>query len=97
MIVLLANKYLFDFIRENIYKSLDGDLICIKNICIVNQYATNSKDGMGGRHYYISKSLVKQGFNVTIVSASFSHVKEEELKQTVYFKLVTEMVSDIYG
>ena len=58
-----------------------------KNICIVNQYATTPKDGMGGRHYYISKSLVKQGFNVTIVSASFSHVKRRGIKTNSLFQV----------
>ncbi|EKT4485821.1 glycosyltransferase family 4 protein [Shewanella algae] len=45
-----------------------------KVIWIINQYSSTPKTGIGGRHFYLSKELVKQGFEVYLVNASFSHV-----------------------
>lgn len=44
-----------------------------KNILIINEYAGSLDYGMTFRHYYLGKEFVKQGNNVTIVTASYSH------------------------
>jgi glycosyltransferase involved in cell wall biosynthesis len=45
-----------------------------KSVWIVNQYATTPDIGMGGRHYYLSKELVKQGYEVFLIFASYHHL-----------------------
>lgn len=45
-----------------------------KNIWIINEYAGSPYHGMEFRHYYLSKELIKQGYDITIISASYSHL-----------------------
>lgn len=44
-----------------------------KNILIINEYAGSLEYGMTFRHYYLAKKFVKQGYDTTIVTASYSH------------------------
>ena len=46
----------------------------MKSIWIINEYAGSPYHGMVFRHYYLSKELLKLGYNVTIISASYSHL-----------------------
>lgn len=43
-------------------------------IWIINQYATTPDTGIGGRHYYLSKALLKRGYKVYVVSAGYTHL-----------------------
>ncbi len=45
-----------------------------KTIWIINDYAGSPYHGMEFRHYYIAKELVKKGYKVYIISASYSHL-----------------------
>jgi len=45
-----------------------------KVIWIINQYASTPEVGMGGRHFYLARELVKQGYVVYVVTASFTHL-----------------------
>jgi glycosyltransferase involved in cell wall biosynthesis len=45
-----------------------------KTLWIINEYAGSPYHGMEFRHYYLSKELVKRGYNVYIITASFSHL-----------------------
>jgi glycosyltransferase involved in cell wall biosynthesis len=45
-----------------------------KTIWIINEYAGSLYHGMEYRHYYLGKELVKRGYKVYIISASYSHV-----------------------
>jgi glycosyltransferase involved in cell wall biosynthesis len=45
-----------------------------KSIWIINEYAGSPYHGMEFRHYYLGKELVKLGYDVTIITASFSHL-----------------------
>lgn len=45
-----------------------------KTIWLINQYASTPTTGMGGRHYCLARELAKQGHNVTLVAASYSHI-----------------------
>jgi len=45
-----------------------------KNVWIINEYAGSSRHGMEFRHYYLSKELAKLGYQVTIISATYSHL-----------------------
>jgi len=47
----------------------------MRNIWIINEYA-GSPHYYGGqtRHYYLARELVKKGYNVYIISASYSHL-----------------------
>lgn len=45
-----------------------------KNILIINQYASTPEAGIGGRHYYMAREMAKQGHNVCVVAASYTHI-----------------------
>ena len=45
-----------------------------KHITIINQYIGSPYHGMEYRHYYLAKNLIKQGYTVTLVSGSYSHL-----------------------
>ena len=61
--------------------------IIMKNILIINQYASTLETGMGGRQYYFARELVKKGHNVTLIAASFHHLlRSPVLKKSVYNK-----------
>jgi len=44
-----------------------------KTIWIINDYAGSPYHGMVFRHYYLAKEWVKKGYNVYIISATYSH------------------------
>lgn len=52
------------------------------NVLLINHYAGSNEYGMEYRAYYLAKEWVKQGNEVTIVAASFSHLrlKNPEIK-----------------
>lgn len=45
-----------------------------KKLLIINEYAGSPYHGMEFRHYCIGKELVKKGYDVTIISSSYSHL-----------------------
>ena len=45
-----------------------------KSVWFVNDYAGSRYHGMEFRNYYFAKELVKMGYKVTIITASFSHL-----------------------
>lgn len=45
-----------------------------KHIWIINEYAGSPFYGMEYRHYYLAKELIKLGYKVTIISATYSHL-----------------------
>jgi len=45
-----------------------------KTLWIINEYAGSLYHGMEFRHYYLGKELVKRGYNVYIITASYSHL-----------------------
>lgn len=51
-----------------------------KTIWIINQYASTPETGMGGRHYYFAKELAKQGHNVYLIAASYTHILHKPAK-----------------
>ena len=54
-----------------------------KTIWIFNEYAGSPYHGMEYRHYYIGKELINRGYDVYIISASYSHLfsKMPEVKR----------------
>src|SRR5690625_2460149 len=44
----------------------------MKNIVIINHHASIPKYGGGGRHHQFAEELSKRGYNITLVSSSFS-------------------------
>lgn len=50
-------------------------IICMisKEVLIINQYSSTLEYGFGGRHYYLSKELVKLGFKVTLIMSANHH------------------------
>ena len=53
-----------------------------KVVWIVNQYIGSKDHGMGFRHYYLAKELVKLGYKVWNITGGYSHLlaKEPKLK-----------------
>jgi glycosyltransferase involved in cell wall biosynthesis len=45
------------------------------NILLINHYAGSNVHGMEYRPYYLAKEWVKSGHNVTIIAASYSHIR----------------------
>ncbi len=45
-----------------------------KTIWIINQYAGSAFHGMEGRHYYLAKEFINAGYEVLIISGSYSHL-----------------------
>jgi glycosyltransferase involved in cell wall biosynthesis len=58
-----------------------------KNIWIINEYAGSPYHGMEFRHYYLGKELIKLGYDVTIITASYSHLFKNPPKVENDFKL----------
>ena len=56
-----------------------------KNIWLINQYASTPETGMGGRHYYLARELARQGHNVYLIAAGYTHLlrKPPELSDPV--------------
>lgn len=54
-----------------------------KEIWIINEYAGSPYHSMTFRHYYLAQELIKEGYQVTIFTSSFSHYK---LKQHLEVK-----------
>lgn len=48
------------------------------NILVINHYAGSSELGMEFRPYYMSREWVKQGHNVLIVGATYSHLRKQQ-------------------
>ncbi|MBU8880778.1 glycosyltransferase family 4 protein [Bacillus sp. FJAT-29790] len=50
------------------------------NILLINHYAGSKYHGMEYRPYYLAREWVKLGHNVTIIAASYSHVRNVQPK-----------------
>ena len=64
------------------------------NILLINHYVGSPKYGMEYRPYYIAREWVKTGHNVTIVGASFSHLRSQN--PVVQQSLTGEIVDGIH-
>lgn len=64
-----------------------------KNIWIINQYAGSPLHGMEYRHYYLAKEFVKMGFEVTIISGSYSHLYSNQPQINEQFTV--QMIDEI--
>lgn len=60
------------------------------NIILINHYAGSNIHGMEFRPYYLAREWVKMGHNVTIIAASFSHLRQKNLD----ISSITEEVID---
>lgn len=45
-----------------------------KHLWIINEYAGSPYHGMTYRHYYLAKALIKQGYEVSIITSAYSHL-----------------------
>jgi|LSQX01.2.fsa_nt_gb glycosyltransferase involved in cell wall biosynthesis len=61
------------------------------NILLINHYAGSPQHGMEFRPYYMAREWVQAGHNVTIVAASFSHLRSQN---PAIDNVVTEEVID---
>ena len=57
------------------------------NILYINHYAGSISMGMEFRPYYLAKEWLKQGHNVRIVGASFSHLRSKNPQVTQDFEI----------
>lgn len=51
----------------------------MKNVWLINHYATSMYENKGGRHYWFAKELIKKGYNVTIICSNQFHEKNEAI------------------
>lgn len=60
----------------------------MKNVWIINQYLTTPQlNGDGHRHYYLAKEFEKKGYDVTLITSSFSHIGNRNNSFKGLFKL----------
>ena len=60
-----------------------------KNIWIINQYLTTPKlNGNGYRHSYLADHFVNMGYDVTLITSSFSHVPRKDYRFKGLFKVL---------
>lgn len=50
------------------------------NILLINHYAGSPNHGMEYRPYYMAREWIREGHDVTIVAASFSHLRSQQPK-----------------
>jgi glycosyltransferase involved in cell wall biosynthesis len=62
-------------------------------IWIINQYATTPGTGIGGRHYYLAQELATQGYNVSVIAASYTHLmrKSPEVKSRISIERIDQI------
>jgi glycosyltransferase involved in cell wall biosynthesis len=65
-----------------------------ETIWIINQYASTPETGMGGRHFYFASELVKQGYTVYLIAASYTHLLHHPPPVTKSFTI--ELVDGIH-
>ena len=65
------------------------------NILLINHYAGSPQYGMEYRPYYLAREWVKVGHKVTIVGASFSHLRRKQPK--VNGNISEELLSEFVG
>lgn len=53
-----------------------------KTIWIINQYASTTETGIGGRHFYLAQELAKQGHKVYVIASSANHLLHTAPKLT---------------
>ncbi|MFD0964598.1 glycosyltransferase family 4 protein [Pseudofulvibacter geojedonensis] len=59
-----------------------------KNIWLINQYlCTPELNGDGHRHSFLAEEFIKNGYDVTLITSSFSHVPKRENKFKGLFKI----------
>ena len=63
------------------------------NILLINHYAGSPQYGMEYRPYYLAREWIKEGHTVTIVSASFSHLRSKQ--PIVNRNISKELIDDI--
>ena len=58
-----------------------------KTVWIINQYASTPSTGIGGRHFYLARELVKQGYAVYVIVSSANHLLREPVSFDAPFKM----------
>lgn len=61
-----------------------------KTFWIINQYSSTPENGMGGRHYYLAREMVKRGHQVYVIAAGYTHLlrKPVEMKQAFKVQMI---------
>lgn len=58
-----------------------------KNVWLINQYLTTPElNGDGHRHYYLAKEWQKKGYDVTLITSSYSHIGKRDNHLKGFFK-----------
>lgn len=71
--------------------------IPVKNIWIINHYATKQYIQKGGRHYWIGKELMRKGYKPTIITASTVHNDDSiEMNENKYKVLYEDGITWVF-
>src|SRR5579875_2060805 len=57
------------------------------NILLINHYAGSQYHGMEYRPYYLAKEWVKLGHKVTIIAASYSHLRSKQPQNIINYEV----------
>ncbi|MEO9275017.1 glycosyltransferase family 4 protein [Marinomonas sp. 5E14-1] len=58
-----------------------------KTVWIVHQYASTPETGIGGRHFYFARELVKQGYNVYLIASASHHLLRHKVEMDGAYKV----------
>lgn len=70
----------------------------MKNIWIMNHYATDNYYNEGGRHYWLAENLKKEGYKVTIFCANTRHNSDDfiDTQRSIYTEKVVNEIPFVF-
>ncbi|GGI56292.1 glycosyltransferase family 4 protein [Winogradskyella haliclonae] len=67
-----------------------------KHVWLINQYATTPElNGDGHRHYYLAKEWQKKGYDVTLITSSYSHIGKRNNHFKGFFKIINNDIRTV--
>jgi glycosyltransferase involved in cell wall biosynthesis len=61
-----------------------------KTIYIINQYASTPNTGLGGRSYYLGKELANLGYQIYLITATYTHLHRSKTEEKSIYTIEKE-------